>query len=127
LPSAAVPPASQVCWLSSNQEYATVMAGWTTRPGSGAVGLAEGTTQTVQLLLLLLLLLPLPPPLLLLACRAGRDGHPADCVLMFSPADVSKLNYMNQMSEMTSVMCCRLSGQGCCVMSHSWWRRQAQL
>lgn len=33
------------------------------------------------------------------ACRAGRDGLPSECVLMFAGADVSKLCYMARMSE----------------------------
>ncbi|WIA21883.1 hypothetical protein OEZ85_004257 [Tetradesmus obliquus] len=32
------------------------------------------------------------------AGRAGRDGQPAECVLMFSGADVNRLQYMTRMS-----------------------------
>jgi hypothetical protein len=32
-------------------------------------------------------------------CRAGRDGQPAECVLMFSGADVNRLQYMTRMCE----------------------------
>jgi hypothetical protein len=37
--------------------------------------------------------------LLAMACRAGRDGQPAECVLMFSGADVNRLQYMTRMCE----------------------------